>query len=94
MLFSMIAYFFGMFFYIFCDLTNNIPIIAAAMDGELYNNFLAYYFLEEKTNNEITIVMIYYTFTSISTVGFGDFAPRSNVERCFIAIFLLIGVSF
>ena len=65
----MIAYFFGMFFYIFCDLTNNVPTIASVMDGDVPNNFLQYYELEEKSNNDITIVMIYYTFTSISTVG-------------------------
>ena len=36
--------------------------------------------------------MIYYAFTSLSTVGFGDYNPRSDSERLFIAMVLLFGV--
>lgn len=37
--------------------------------------------------------MIYYAFTTLSTVGFGDFHPRSNVERLLCAFILLTGVA-
>lgn len=37
--------------------------------------------------------MIYYAFTSLATVGFGDFHPRSDGERIFIASLLMIGVA-
>lgn len=37
---SMLSFFIGMFFYIFCDLTNDNPNIGAIMDGDLKNNFL------------------------------------------------------
>lgn len=37
--------------------------------------------------------MMYYAFTSLSTVGFGDYYPKSNKERLFIALVLLIGVA-
>jgi hypothetical protein len=37
--------------------------------------------------------MVYFAFTSLSTVGFGDFNPRSNVERLFTSVVLLLGVS-
>lgn len=36
--------------------------------------------------------MVYYAFTSLSTVGFGDYNPRSDAERLFIAMVLLFGV--
>jgi hypothetical protein len=36
--------------------------------------------------------MIYYAFTSLSTVGFGDYVPRSDSERLFISMVLLFGV--
>lgn len=38
----MISYYIGMLFYIFCDLTNNIPIVAQHYDegNEAYNNFI------------------------------------------------------
>jgi len=31
----------------------------------------------------------YFAFTTLSTVGFGDYNPRSNLERC-VGIFLLV----
>ena len=38
------------------------------------------------------IIPMYYAFTSLSTVGFGDFHPKSNSERIFCTIILLFGV--
>lgn len=35
--------------------------------------------------------MTYYTFTTLSTVGLGDYHPRSNAERVLCAIILLVG---
>ena len=39
------------------------------------------------------IIATYYSFTSLSTVGFGDFHPKSDYERLFIAFVLLTGVA-
>tara|TARA_B110000285_G_scaffold196933_1_gene228210 strand:+ start:1297 stop:1539 length:243 start_codon:yes stop_codon:yes gene_type:complete len=39
------------------------------------------------------IIMMYFTFTSLTTVGFGDFHPRSDFERIMIAVVLLFGVA-
>jgi hypothetical protein len=39
------------------------------------------------------IVLLYFSFTSLTTVGFGDFNPRSDNERVFIAFGLLFGVA-
>ena len=36
---------------------------------------------------------MYFAFTSLSTVGFGDFHPRSNSERLVGAFILLFGVA-
>lgn len=36
--------------------------------------------------------MLYYTFTSLSTVGFGDFHPVNSYERVLSATVLLAGV--
>ena len=35
---------------------------------------------------------MYYAFTTLSTVGFGDFYPKSDNERIFCAIILVGGV--
>jgi hypothetical protein len=45
------------------------------------------------TDHEALIVYIYYAFTSLTTVGFGDFNPRSDFERLYIAFGLLFGVA-
>ena len=34
----------------------------------------------------------YYAFTSLSTVGFGDFHPKNNIERIVCSMVLLFGV--
>ena len=36
--------------------------------------------------------MMYYFFTTLSTVGFGDFYPVSNAERCVGIPIFLFGV--
>ncbi len=37
--------------------------------------------------------MTYFAFTTLATVGFGDYSPRSDSERVFGALFLLFGVA-
>ena len=41
----------------------------------------------------MAIIVVYYAFTSLSTVGFGDYHPRSNEERLFCSMILLFGVA-
>jgi len=45
------------------------------------------------TDHEALLIYIYYSFTSLTTVGFGDFNPRSDFERIYIAFGLLFGVA-
>ena len=40
-----------------------------------------------------TLIGMYFSLTTLSTVGFGDYTPRSDTERTFGALLLLIGVS-
>ena len=46
--------------------------------------------LSEKENLSI---VVYFMFTTLSTVGFGDFNPKSEVERVIMTFILLIGVA-
>jgi len=39
------------------------------------------------------ILGTYFAFTTLSTVGFGDLAPRSDVERIACAFILMMGVA-
>lgn len=38
------------------------------------------------------MISIYFIFTSLTTIGFGDYHPRSSLERAFISIMMLCGV--
>lgn len=46
-----------------------------------------------RENFRTTLIGIYFAFTSLSTVGFGDYHPRSNPERLLCAFILLAGVA-
>lgn len=70
------------------------------MDNCLQNSLLEYSFGQFNENQCIkqfglakkSIIMIYYSFTTFSTVGLGDYHPRSDLERLVIAPTLLFGV--
>jgi hypothetical protein len=87
-----IAYFIGIVFYIFCDITNDDVdnIYAANTFGE---HFIEHFSLHEMHPFNRILIVTYFAFTSLSTVGFGDLNPRSNYERIFIAAILLFGVA-
>ena len=68
--------------------------------GELpEDNFIVSYGLKAATAaddmlpTQKLILLMYFAFTSLSTVGFGDFHPISEYERMFCALILLLGVS-
>lgn len=88
------SYFIGMFWYIFCELSLRDPP-PLGENGEPTENegFLVEYELKEKTPLENTIIVMYFAFTTLSTVGFGDYAPRSNAERLVFTWVLLGGVA-
>jgi hypothetical protein len=91
------SYFLGLFWYIVCDLKEFI------YPEEL--NFISYYYgdacsvedfdcVEENGvdgNFHRVVASMYYAFTSLSTVGFGDMHPENNFERGFCAFILLAG---
>ena len=39
------------------------------------------------------VQLMYFAYTTLSTVGFGDKTPRSDIERLIICVILLLGVS-
>ena len=59
---------------------------------EYSENFMASSGLPDEPNT-ITAAILYFSFTSLSTVGFGDYHPVSDVERILGAFVLLFGVA-
>ena len=65
--------------------------------GDTSNNedFKTYFNLnnENVPDSRLAIIVVYFSMTSLSTVGFGDFSPRSDGERIVCAVALLFGVA-
>ena len=55
--------------------------------------FHKYYEINDNPTSRNLLISLYFAFTSLSTVGFGDYAPRGNIERAFGAFMLLFGVA-
>lgn len=45
-----------------------------------------------RTNAHNMVLLMYFSYTTLSTVGFGDFNPRSDYERLLCICILLLGV--
>ena len=58
----------------------------------MLENFSGAYGLADYDDISLIILNTYFAFTSLTTVGFGDFHPKSNPERMFTALGLLLGV--
>lgn len=62
-------------------------------DMGLGSQFQVYYGLIYHDRDTNLVTQIYFAFTTMSTVGFGDYAPRSNIERVIGSFMLLLGVA-
>jgi len=88
------SYFIGMFWYIFCDLSLQDPTPTNEAGKATQNSgFILEYDLRKKSPIDTTIIVMYFAFTTLSTVGFGDYTPRSNAERLVFTWVLLGGVA-
>ena len=57
------------------------------------DHFWADYGIAEMSAGRIMLVAIYYSQTTLSTVGFGDFHPKSSFERLLTSVILVTGVA-
>lgn len=95
-----LSVFVAIVFYSFCRQVSKI-MKAKSMDGNHFldhtsnESFLNYYKFdtEEKIKIHQLIVLVYWSFTTLTTVGFGDYSPRSETERLFTVLVFLAGVS-
>jgi hypothetical protein len=63
------------------------------LDDDDIPHFMTFYNQNELSEDESLIVLIYFSFTTLTTVGFGDLTPKSDAERFYMAFAMLIGVS-
>ena len=92
---SSCSYMFGMFFKFIIEVQNDI------MNWDNYNtdgqelpeHFTTFYGIDEMPQYDSMIILMYFSFTSLTTIGFGDFNPRGDFERLYISFGLLFGVA-
>jgi hypothetical protein len=61
-------------------------------DGDEFT-FYNEYGMGDLTDSENLTIVVYFIFTTLTTVGFGDFNPKSELERTIMTFILLIGVA-
>jgi len=102
------SFFFAMLFKVILEIEHDLYAGVEVPEGDIYYDpnpevnecddpaigyFTKCFELGTRSNGNQLVLLLYYSFTSLSTVGFGDFYPRSNLERLMIAFFLLFGVA-
>ena len=93
---SSICYIFAMIFKFLIEIQNdymNWDSYATVGTQEEPEHFTGFYSMNEREDYDILLAYLYFSFTSLTTVGFGDYNPRSDIERGFIAFGLLFGVA-
>ena len=79
-----LAYFLGTIWFILTKHTT---------ENEENYTFYNEYGMSEMTDFENLWIVVYFMFTSLSTVGIGDFNPKSEIERIMMTFILLVGVT-
>ena len=91
------SYFIGIIWIVFADAVERLSSHEEENDLGLEEDhgedtFIDAYHIYSYEKTHQMIIPMYYAFTSLSTVGFGDYHPKSNSERIFCSIILLFGV--
>ena len=68
------SYFVGMIWYVYVKFCYQVQLDMDIPDEDIIS-FSKEYGLEEQSNERVTLVLIYYSLTTLSSVGFGDYYP-------------------
>lgn len=89
------SFFLGIFWHIYIkDVETTYPLLQDVYHGS--NTFYRledYRFISNPESFASLMKVWYYAFTTLSTIGFGDFAPKSIEEKFIISFVLMLGVS-
>ena len=61
-------------------------------DEKDIENFFSSYEIYSNSDERNAIIMIYFALTTLTSVGFGDFHPKTTSERVFIIIVFMITI--
>ena len=92
----MLAYTIGLFFYLFVQIEEAVYQSRTPLrsHGDLFS-FAHEHDMHANSHARNTIIMIYYSLTTLSSVGFGDYSPVTPAEQCFIiGVFMIQLINF
>jgi hypothetical protein len=85
-------FFFAIIFLILCHILTCIWVITATFAGDEEDDVSWIDGFDEGNTGEIYITSLYYTVTTMTTVGYGDINGANTVERAVSIMIMLIGV--
>jgi hypothetical protein len=89
------SYIIGMLWLILCEFVEDFVLDADYEErpDDYPDQFLNKFGVKSMNPGHKAVSVMYFSFTTLSTVGFGDYYPVSNIERVSGAIILLFGVA-
>lgn len=89
--------FFGLFLIMFVHVFGCLFIMLSALEIGFSNSLWIDKcspadFGKKSYNGELYVCSIYYIFTTVCTVGYGDVTPSTSIERIFAMFIMLFGV--
>ena len=88
-----ISFLTAVFWLMLCEFVQDFVLDIEPNSGSDQDLFIITFDLESNDVTTNIIISTYFAFTSLSTVGFGDYHPRGDTERVGCAIILLFGVA-
>ena len=74
------------------SLTLLYRIFIGRYDEDSKNNWLFMKNFTDRPAEDIYVTSIYFTVTTVLTVGYGDISPFNNIEKFFCIILMVFGV--
>lgn len=83
----------GTIWYFFSKETQeySMNILTGAGEGYEPQSFYVEY-VKDVQDYEAVIAVAYYSLTTLSTIGYGDLHPKSDIERVMASIIMIVGV--
>jgi hypothetical protein len=84
--------FFILLTFVLCHIAACLWVMLANFDDGVFN-WIRYNRVEDESNVGLYTTAFYFTVTTITTVGYGDFSGHTNMEKVFCICLMLIGAS-